>query len=115
MGSTPVGLNSLSGKITAAFVPVLMAVLRAISRAPMTWLRACLRPPLPESPLSAGTATAARSPMMPTTARSSTRVNAAAGRRECCNFCFLILNCRLAEEMGSCEVPGRMRCAAAAI
>ena len=67
----------LSGKITAAFVPVEMAVLRAISRAPMTWLRACFRPPLPVRPLRAGTATAARSPMMPTTARSSTRVKAA--------------------------------------
>jgi len=55
--------------------------LRAISRAPMTWLRACFRPPLPVRPLRAGTATAARSPMMPTTARSSTRVNAAAGRQ----------------------------------
>ena len=66
-----------SGKITAALVPLLMAVFRAISRAPITWLRACLRPPLPVRPLRAGTATAARSPMMPTTARSSTRVKAA--------------------------------------
>jgi len=67
----------LSGKITAALVPVEMAVLRAISRAPITWLRACFRPPLPVRPLRAGTATAARRPIMPTTARSSTRVNAA--------------------------------------
>ena len=72
--------KELSGKITAALVPVEMAVLRAISRAPMTWLKACLRPPLPVRPLRAGTATAARSPIMPTTARSSTRVKAAAGR-----------------------------------
>ena len=67
----------MSGKITAALVPVLIAVLRAISRAPMTWLKACLRPPLPVRPFRAGTATAARSPMIPMTARSSTRVNAA--------------------------------------
>jgi hypothetical protein len=43
----------------------------------MTWLKACLRPPLPVRPLRAGTATAARSPMIPMTARSSTRVKAA--------------------------------------
>ncbi len=67
----------LSGKITAALVPVEMAVLRAISRALMTWLRACLRPPLPVRPLRAGTPTAARRPMIPMTARSSTRVKAA--------------------------------------
>ena len=70
----------LIGKMTAALVPVLMAVFRAISRAPITWLRACFRPPLPVRPLRAGTATAARSPMMPTTARSSTRVKADVGR-----------------------------------
>ena len=66
----------LSGKITAALVPVEMAVLRAISMAPITWLRACLRPPLPVRPLRAGTPTAARRPMIPMTARSSTRVKA---------------------------------------
>ena len=74
-------LKLLSGKITAALVPVEMAVFLAISRAPMTWLMACLRPPLPVRPLRAGTATAARSPMIPMTARSSTRVKAATGPR----------------------------------
>jgi len=73
--------ESLSGKTTAALVPVLMAVFLAISRAPMTWLRACLRPPLPVRPFRAGTATAASSPMMPMTARSSTRVKAVACQR----------------------------------
>jgi len=58
-----------------------MAVFRAISRALMTWLRACLRPPLPVRPLRAGTATTARSPIMPTTARSSTRVKADCSRK----------------------------------
>ena len=76
----------LSGKITAALVPVEMAVLRAISRAPITWLRACFRPPLPVRPFRAGTATAAKSPMMPTTARSSTRVNAALLRSDSVNL-----------------------------
>ena len=70
-----------SGKMTAALVPLEMAVLRAISSAPITWLRACLRPPLPVRPLRAGTATAARSPIMPTTARSSTRVKADCSRQ----------------------------------
>ena len=115
----------LSGKITAALVPLEMAVLRAISMAPINWLRACLRPPLPVRPLRAGTPTAARRPMIPMTARSSTRVNAATGRRgvkelreegvklprsrDALTRGFLILYFGLAEEIGSCGAKAGMR------
>ena len=85
-----------SGKITAALVPLAIAVLRAISRAPISWLRACLRPPLPVRPLRAGTATTARRPMIPTTARSSTRVKAALLRSDSVNLAELrrVLTCK---------------------
>jgi len=69
------------GKMTAALVPVLMAVLRATSKAPNSWPRACFRPPLPVRPLIAGTPTTARSAMMPMTAMSSTRVKADCARK----------------------------------
>jgi len=120
----PIKVKELSGKITAALVPVEMAVLRAISSAPITWLRACFRPPLPVSPLRAGTATAARRPIMPTTARSSTRVKADCSRQgrkgrkggrglrdegvKGETRRFLILNFGLAEEIGSRETSTKI-------